>query len=65
MDEVTIIPKLLGSKCLYSVTTFMIAFKKEKRKVAGTLEYYIFVLIYLCILLQGVRRMISLHFLYC
>ena len=25
MDEVTIIPKLLDSKCLYSVTNFMIA----------------------------------------
>jgi len=38
---------------------------KKKRKVEGTLEYYIFVLIYLCILLQGVHRMISLHLLYC
>ena len=47
MDEVTIIPKLLGSNYLYSITTFMIEFKKEKHKVAGTLQYYIFVLIYL------------------
>jgi hypothetical protein len=51
MDMVTTFLNLLSSECLYSVTVFVIAFKKERGKMAGTLEHHIFIFIYFCILL--------------